>query len=66
MASSSSSAVISSWLMVTPMTRVSAKASISAISLAAVGIGIIGKSPSTLRFGACCTITPSGRLPRRM
>ena len=37
-----------SWLIVMPMTRVSAKVSIRAISLAAVGIGIIGKSPSTV------------------
>ena len=57
---------MSSWLIVIPMTWVSANVSIRVISLATVGIGIIGKSPSTRRFGACCTITPAGRLPRRM
>ncbi len=61
-----SSGSIRSWLIVTPMTFVLANASIRAISLATVGIGIIGKSPSTVRLGACCTITATGRLPRRM
>ena len=55
-----------SWLTVIPMTRVSAKLSIRATSRATLGIAIIGKSPSTRRSGACCTITPAGRLPRRM
>ncbi len=55
-----------SWLTVTPMTRVSAKASIRATSLATVGTATIGKSPSILRSGACCTITPAGLLPRTM
>ena len=48
------------------LTLVSLNAWIRAISLAAVGIGIIGKSPSITRAGACWRMTPSGRLPRRM
>ena len=55
-----------SWLMVSPMTLVSAKVSIRLISLAGVGIGTSGKSPSTPRAGACWRMTPWGWLPRRM
>ncbi len=61
-----SASSIPSWLTVMPMTLVSAKASMRAISLPTVGMGDIGKSPRTRRVGACCTMTPCGLLPRRM
>ncbi len=66
MATSTSASVMFSWLIVRPMTFVSAKVWMRLISVAGVGIAICSKSQRLFRPGACCSTTPSGQLPRRM
>ena len=61
-----SASVMPSWLIVIPITLVCANVSMRLISLTTVGIGTFGKSLTVIRAGACCRITPAGRLPRRI